>query len=155
MPKTRYTADDLVTVPLVGIACPYTNPDPVTNMRIAARFATKLWEAADGKFVPNLPIANMMWDLIAPLPYEAWLTITMAAIERCDAVVRLPGESSGADLETARADKLGIPVLYAHHHDLDKPGGALVQGIHTALAHWHYSREIIGLGTRTSGRPAN
>lgn len=118
----KLTGADLSTVPLVGIACPYTDPDPVTNMRVAAAFATKLWEAADGAFVPNLPIANIMWDLIAPLPYKAWLTITMAVIERCDLVVRLPGESSGADLEVDRADHLGIPVFYVT--DLDDAAGA-------------------------------
>lgn len=32
-------------------------------------------------------------------------------IERCDAVLRLPGESRGADLDVARARELGLMVL--------------------------------------------
>jgi hypothetical protein len=32
-------------------------------------------------------------------------------IERCDAVLRLPGASRGADLDVARAESLGLPVL--------------------------------------------
>ena len=32
-------------------------------------------------------------------------------IERCDAVLRLPGASRGADLDVARARELGIPVF--------------------------------------------
>lgn len=97
--------------PLVGIASPFTNPDPITNIRYGARFATALWTRSEGALVPVLPNANLVWDMIAPLPYEAWLAVTMAVIERCDMLVRLPGESSGADLEVRRALDLNIPVL--------------------------------------------
>ena len=31
-------------------------------------------------------------------------------LERCDAVLRIPGESRGADLDVARALQLGVPV---------------------------------------------
>ena len=31
-------------------------------------------------------------------------------LERCDAVLRIPGESRGADLDVARAMELGLPV---------------------------------------------
>ncbi|GAG05287.1 unnamed protein product, partial [marine sediment metagenome] len=31
-------------------------------------------------------------------------------LEVCDCVLRLPGESAGADLEVERAKELGIPV---------------------------------------------
>jgi hypothetical protein len=31
----------------------------------------------------------------------------------CDAVLRLPGESTGADREVALAKELGIPVYYS------------------------------------------
>jgi hypothetical protein len=34
-------------------------------------------------------------------------------MERCDAVLRIPGESRGADLDVARALQLGIPVYRA------------------------------------------
>lgn len=33
-------------------------------------------------------------------------------IERCDAVLRLPGASRGADLDVARARALGLPVVH-------------------------------------------
>lgn len=33
-------------------------------------------------------------------------------IERCDAVLRLPGDSRGADMDVARARELGLPVVY-------------------------------------------
>ena len=31
-------------------------------------------------------------------------------IERCDAILRIPGDSRGADLDVARARSLGLPV---------------------------------------------
>ena len=34
-------------------------------------------------------------------------------LERCDAVLRLPGESRGADLDVARARELGLPVYFS------------------------------------------
>jgi hypothetical protein len=44
---------------------------------------------------------------------EPWLTMDLEMVRRCDAVLRLPGESSGADGETAHADSLGIPVFHS------------------------------------------
>ena len=32
-------------------------------------------------------------------------------LERCDAVLRIPGDSRGADMDVARARALGIPVI--------------------------------------------
>jgi hypothetical protein len=36
--------------------------------------------------------------------------VAQRLLERCDAVLRLPGESRGADLDVARARELGLPV---------------------------------------------
>ncbi len=36
--------------------------------------------------------------------------VAQRLLERCDAVLRIPGESRGADLDVARARELGIPV---------------------------------------------
>jgi hypothetical protein len=46
------------------------------------------------------------------LSHKAWLDMDKEIIRRCDAVFRLPGESSGADEETAHAHSLNIPVFY-------------------------------------------
>jgi hypothetical protein len=42
---------------------------------------------------------------------EPWLTMDLEIVRRCDAVVRLPGDSSGADGEVAHAKSLGLPVF--------------------------------------------
>ena len=36
--------------------------------------------------------------------------VAQRLLERCDAVLRIPGESRGADLDVARARQLGLPV---------------------------------------------
>ena len=43
--------------------------------------------------------------------YEDWLAWDLEWLECCDAVLRLPGASPGADREVARADELGLPVF--------------------------------------------
>lgn len=44
---------------------------------------------------------------------EPWLTMDLELVKRSDAVLRLPGDSSGADGETAHAESLGIPVFHS------------------------------------------
>jgi len=44
--------------------------------------------------------------------FEAYqYPVAQRLLERCDAVLRLPGASRGADLDVARARALGLPVL--------------------------------------------
>ena len=43
---------------------------------------------------------------------DAWYAVSVLLVSRCDAVLRLPGESTGADLEVARAAELGKPVFH-------------------------------------------
>lgn len=45
--------------------------------------------------------------------HEDWLNIDLAWVSVADAVLRLPGESKGADREVAHAQSLGIPVYYS------------------------------------------
>jgi hypothetical protein len=42
--------------------------------------------------------------------HEMWLKCDLEIVRRCDAVFRVPGESVGADMETAEAARRGIPV---------------------------------------------
>lgn len=45
------------------------------------------------------------------LTHADWLAIDFEFISRCDALVRLPGDSVGADAEVAEANRLQIPVF--------------------------------------------
>lgn len=94
---------------MVYIAGPYTKPDPVENSHKAILVWKQLWDT--GKITPICPHVSLMLHLVVPLPYQVWLDYDIEIMDRCDAVLRIPGESSGADKEVARARELGIPVF--------------------------------------------
>jgi len=49
--------------------------------------------------------------MLFPRPYEFWLELDNHFLPLCEAVLRLPGHSSGADKEVHLAQTLGIPVF--------------------------------------------
>jgi hypothetical protein len=61
--------------------------------------------------VPFLPQLSVLAEMIAPLPYDDWLAYDLEVIDHCAALVRLPGESPGADGEVAYAKIMEIPVF--------------------------------------------
>lgn len=91
----------------VYVSGPYTQGDTITNVRYALRAGTLLRDAG---YVPFIPHLFAFWELVAPAPYEVWMELDLAWVEACDALVRLPGDSPGADREVARAKERGIPV---------------------------------------------
>ncbi len=91
----------------VYVAGPYTKGDVAANVRAAVNAAQELLDAGHIPFVPHL---SHFWHLVHPNPYERWITFDLAWLEVCDALVRLPGESAGADQEERHAAKWGLPV---------------------------------------------
>ena len=91
----------------VYIASPYTIGDAITNVNRSIKAANQLLEKG---YCPFLPLLYHFWHLVTPKKYEEWLELDMEWLKSCDIVVRLPGESSGADREVALAKELGIPV---------------------------------------------
>lgn len=106
MPKPFYDR------PLVYVAGPYSRPDPVENTHQAIKKAAAL-EATERVtcFVPHLSLLD---HLVLPRPLEHWYEHDLATLIRCDAVFRLPGDSSGADDEVAFALERGIPVFHKY-----------------------------------------
>ena len=49
--------------------------------------------------------------MLFPRPYEFWLELDNYFLPLCEAVLRLPGQSNGADKEVQLARELKIPVL--------------------------------------------
>lgn len=96
-------------LPLVYIAAPYTKPDPVENTHHAVKIGLQLWEK--GICVPIIPHLTLFAHFMRPEPYEYWLAFDMDQLAHCDALLRLPGESAGADGEVAFAYDNGIPVF--------------------------------------------
>ena len=92
----------------VYIAGPYTKGDVALNVRNAFEVANRL---ADLGFAPFVPHSTHFWHMLFPRPYEFWLNLDNQFLPCCEAVLRLPGDSSGADKEIALAMKLNIPVF--------------------------------------------
>ena len=92
---------------IVYVAGPYTTPDVAINMKNAMDAAAQLIEIGYTVVVPHL---SHFLHMNNPQPYETWMRMDLEILEKCDAVLRIFGESPGADRETARAYELGIPV---------------------------------------------
>lgn len=95
---------------LIYIAAPYSEPDPVVNTHGVLRIADALLENG---FTPVIPHLNLLWHLFSPKPYETWLAYDRGLLERCDAVLRVPGFSVGAARETRFAKSMNIPVIHS------------------------------------------
>lgn len=91
----------------IYVAGPYSSC-PVTGVRNACQAADAIVECGHAAYIPHL---TMLWDLVTKKSYEEWLAIDLAWLPVCDAVLRLPGKSAGADREVAMAADLGIPVF--------------------------------------------
>ena len=93
----------------VYVAGPYSKGVVAENVREAIRWADHLLRCGFTPFVPHL---THLWELVSPKPYEEWLAYDFEWLVMCNAVLRLSGESPGADREVAEAERLGIPVFY-------------------------------------------
>lgn len=96
--------------PLVYLAGPITKPNPMANTNEAIHTATGLLH--DGLCVPFVPQLSILWDTVLPLPYEDWLAYDFDVIRHCHALLRIPGESAGADREIVHAREIGVPVFF-------------------------------------------
>jgi len=94
----------------VYVAGPYTKGDVAVNVRNAIAAANEL---ADLGYMPFLPHLTHFWHLLFPRPYEFWCELDNQFLPYCNALLRLPGESSGADAEMALAESLKIPVFHS------------------------------------------
>jgi hypothetical protein len=92
----------------VYVAGPYTKPCPQANTDIAIDVAD---EFASLGMVPFIPHLTHFWELRHSRPYDFWLDYDNQWLPFCDAMFRIPGESSGADKEEVLANSLGIPVF--------------------------------------------
>lgn len=91
----------------VFVSAPYSDGDTAVNVRAAIDAADKLLENG---FTPFLPHLFHFWHLIHPHDREEWMKLDMAWLRQCEALIRLPGNSPGADVEEQQAKRWGIPV---------------------------------------------
>jgi len=92
----------------VYIAGPYTKGDVAVNVKKAILAAA---EVANMGHTPYLPHLTHFWHLVAPQPWEFWIKLDAEWLKVCDCVLRLDGESKGADMEVELAKSLGKPVF--------------------------------------------
>jgi hypothetical protein len=97
----------------IYVAGPYTKGDVCVNVRTAVLAGLEIVKAGHAPFVPHL---SHFMHYLEPQGYEVWMEQDFEWIRVCHALLRLPGESSGADREVSLATDLGIPVF----HSMDK-----------------------------------
>lgn len=91
-----------------GPLCAGGSDDVEQNVAAAIDAAQAVLDAGAYPYVPHLTV---YWHNRHPGATETWMALDLAWLQRCDAVIRLPGESKGADLEERAAHELGLPVF--------------------------------------------
>ncbi len=93
----------------IYVAGPYTKGDVAMNVRDAIFAGNRIRGLRHTPFIPHL---THFYHMLIPHQIEFWYAYDLEWLEVCDAVFRMPGESTGADREVERARELGIPVYY-------------------------------------------
>lgn len=107
---------------LVLIAGPYrsgTGDDPAKMTANLARLEKVAWPVFAAGHVPMigewvaLPVLrSAKATVFDPLAEQVMYPTAQRLLEHCDAVLRLPGDSTGADQDVAIAQRRGLPVYY-------------------------------------------
>ena len=111
----------MTTPMLILIAGPYrsgTGDDPGLMARNLARLEEAAWPVFRAGHVPMigewvaLPVLRSAGadGVTDPLAEQVMYPTAQRLLQHCDAVLRLPGESTGADQDVAIARERGIPV---------------------------------------------
>lgn len=93
----------------IYIASPYTKGDIGINIRRQMDAFAELFNLG---FLPFAPLLLHFQHIVYPLSYADCMRWDLGWLEMCDYVLRLEGESEGADIEVARARELGKPVFF-------------------------------------------
>lgn len=93
---------------IVYISGPYTHGDPAENVKRAIDVADQIANAGHTVFIPHL---THYWHEQRPHSWEFWMRQDLEMLMRCDVLVRIPGESRGADIEEQEAKSANIPVI--------------------------------------------
>lgn len=96
--------------PLIYIAGPYSS-DPVSGLRNAVIAAERVLQAGATPLVPHL---TMAWYLVSGHDPAFYYAYDLDILAHCQGLIRLKGESKGADKEVEEAERLGIPVMVLH-----------------------------------------
>ena len=93
----------------VFISGPYTKDDPVVNTRNAILAGE---EVSRRGHIPWIPHLNIQLHMVCPHEPDFWYEYDLRWLDVCDVLLRLPGESWGADKEVEYAIQKRIRVIY-------------------------------------------
>jgi hypothetical protein len=95
----------------VYVAGPISKPPLETNIRRAFDAAHELMVNGFDPFIPHL---YCFMQITHPHEYERWMQLDLAFLSVCEAVLRVPGDSPGAERECTHASEVcGIPVFHS------------------------------------------
>ena len=94
----------------VYIASPYTLGDVAVNVKLQIDTADILMNHG---FYPFVPLYSHFQHMAHPRHYTDWIENDLLWLEACDCLLRLGGESKGADDEVKHAKELGLPIFYS------------------------------------------
>jgi len=132
----------------VYVSGPYT-ADPVSCTARAIDVGQVLLHAGHAPFVPHL---SHYWETLHHVnDCEFWMQIDLEWVRRSDVIIRIPGQSSGADREVELARELGIPVF--EWVDTIRPENALPNDERVLLAFTAFVEANVKRVTATSSVP--
>ena len=102
---------------VVYIASPYTLGDVAMNVKLQIDTANELMNYG---FVPFAPLYSHFQHMVHPRRYRDWIDVDLAWVQKCDILLRIGGESKGADGEVLAADMLNIPIVSSVEELVDK-----------------------------------
>lgn len=92
--------------------------DPQANLQTAIEAHRELMQAG---FAPLCPHLTLHVDPHAELPHDDWMAVDIPWVLESDCLLRLPGESKGADIEVCVATEAKIPVYHSISELLERP----------------------------------
>lgn len=94
----------------VYIASPYSKGNKIENVTQQIDCASEL---IDLGLVPFTPLLSHFIHLQHPKSYPLWIKLDIEWIAACDCLLRLEGDSQGADIEVDFALGIKKPVFYS------------------------------------------
>ncbi len=93
----------------VYVAGPYSKGIPDETFVRVIDAAERLAQLGFVPFIPHT--MTFLWAVRHQHPVEFWYAFDLHWLEQCHAMLRMPGDSRGADAEAAHAIRHGIPVF--------------------------------------------
>ena len=95
----------------IYVAGPYTKGDVAVNVRNAILAGNNVAALGHTPFIPHL---THFWHMLYPKEIDFWYKQDIEWLKACDALLRLSGESHGADEEVRIARELGLPIYTSY-----------------------------------------